>query len=561
MLFSYKNRPLSEPRMKIVVFLLFFVLIAYGQQTSVAVLPSDGTAISNDGLDALTDEMRVAALKVLPTNTFAVLTRDVVIKRLGGAEKYIQECKESTCIVNLGKKAQVDYVSQASVSKLDKKIRLKVELYNVRSEALVGMFTDEAGDIRGLLDIVKKKVSTDVFSKIPGASVDSKAAQQPQTNFLERGILFASRGDYEIAIEEFTEALKQQPNNGAIYAHRGNAYQKKGGLDEAIEDYNQAIKLVPNDAKTYNNRCHAYSIKGIVEKFIKMLENTNEDELTQNQGNAYLDKAIADCNQAIRLVPNYAEAYVNRGDVYKDKGNRDKAIADYNQAIKLAPNYAEAYFKRGFIYRDSNHDKAIADYSRAIKLDPNNTTLGVYVERGKVYEKKGDYDKAIADFGQAIKQNPNDANAYDSRGDAYFQKNDYDKAIADYNQAIRLNPNYDDAYFDRGAAYFQKNDYDKAIADYNQAIRLNPNYDDAYFDRGLAYYKKGDYDKAIADFSQVIRLVPDNAKAYVNRGSAYAQKNDYDKAIANYKQAIRLDPNNEPARQGLEIMQRAKRTR
>jgi len=149
--------------------LLFLALAAYAQQTSVAVLPSDGTT-GNDELEALTDEMRMAALKVLPTNDFVLLKQDVVIKRLGGAENYIKKCKESSCIVDLGKQAQVDYVAQASVGKLGGKIRLKVELYNVRTEGLVDMLSDEADNIRGLLAIVKKK-APEIFSKIKSHSV------------------------------------------------------------------------------------------------------------------------------------------------------------------------------------------------------------------------------------------------------------------------------------------------------------------------------------------------------------------------------------------------------
>jgi len=153
--------------------LLFLAIVAYGQQalTSVAVLPSDGTAINNDELEALTDEMRVAALKVLPTNAFTLLKQDVVIKRLGGMESYIKKCTESSCIVDLGKQAQVDYVSQASVIKLGNKIRLKVELYNVRTEGLVGMLNDEADNVKGLLSIVKKK-APEIFSKIKNYSVN-----------------------------------------------------------------------------------------------------------------------------------------------------------------------------------------------------------------------------------------------------------------------------------------------------------------------------------------------------------------------------------------------------
>ena len=49
--------------------------------------------------------------------------------------------------------------------------------------------------------------------------------------------------------------------------------------------------------------------------------------------------AIADYNEAIRLNPNYAEAYIYRGAVYFLLGEPQKAIADFNQAIRLNPNY------------------------------------------------------------------------------------------------------------------------------------------------------------------------------------------------------------------------------
>jgi len=186
---------LNQNYQKIIKFLLLFALAAYGQTlTSVAVLPSEGTVLGNEELDALTDEMRVAALKVLPTTAFVLLKQDVVVKRLGGAENYIKECKESSCIVNLGKKAQVDYVAQASVSKLGNKIRLKVELCNVRTEGFVGMFNEEAGDVDGLLAIVKKRVPAEVFGKIPDASIGLRASP-----LISGGISGLEKaGDYEL---------------------------------------------------------------------------------------------------------------------------------------------------------------------------------------------------------------------------------------------------------------------------------------------------------------------------------------------------------------------------
>jgi tetratricopeptide (TPR) repeat protein len=54
------------------------------------------------------------------------------------------------------------------------------------------------------------------------------------------------------------------------------------------------------------------------------------------------DKAIADYIHAIRLDPNSAAAYNNRGIAYYAKGDYDQAIADCEAALRIDPILAQA---------------------------------------------------------------------------------------------------------------------------------------------------------------------------------------------------------------------------
>jgi tetratricopeptide (TPR) repeat protein len=91
------------------------------------------------------------------------------------------------------------------------------------------------------------------------------------------------------------------------------------------------------------------------------------------------------------------------------------------------------------------------------------------------------------------------AAAYVNRGGIYEVKGNYDRALADSNQAIKLDPDYPTAYQLRGIVYSNRHDYDRAIADYDQMIKLNPNDATGYNLHSMTYRSKaGDIFSAIS---------------------------------------------------------------
>jgi tetratricopeptide (TPR) repeat protein len=65
----------------------------------------------------------------------------------------------------------------------------------------------------------------------------------------DSGMAFLERQEYDKAINDFTEAIRLDPNVAIIYFNRGNAYYDRGNLDKASNDYNEAIRLNPNFAR------------------------------------------------------------------------------------------------------------------------------------------------------------------------------------------------------------------------------------------------------------------------------------------------------------------------
>ncbi|MEH2069134.1 MAG: tetratricopeptide repeat protein [Nostoc sp.] len=298
----------------------------------------------------------------------------------------------------------------------------------------------------------------------------------------------------------------------------GNDKYQKKDYQGAIEDFNQAIKINPNYANAYKYRGDAHYYLG------------------DKEG------AIEDYSQAIKINPNYANAYNNQGFVRSELGYKNSAIEDYSQAIKINPNYTIAYYNRGLARFNLGDKKgAIEDYNQAIKIDPNYTDA--YYNKSFARFNLGDKKGAIEDLNQAIKISPNNDKLYYSRGIARYYLGDKKGEIEDYNQAIKINPNYADAYNNRGAARFDIGDKKGAIEDYNQAIKINPNFDKAYNNRGAARFDIGDKKGAIEDYSQAIKINSNYADAYNKRGAARYYLGDKEGAIEDYNQAIKINPN------------------
>src|ERR1700719_2575537 len=194
------------------------------------------------------------------------------------------------------------------------------------------------------------------------------------------------------------------------------------------------------------------------------------------------DEGIAACDRVINdpkvTAQNRAAAFSSRCGWWWFKKEPDRALSDCNEALRTDSSNAAAYLNRGDAYlTKSDFERAFADFNEAIRLDPKNAWA--YVERGNLYRNKGDLDHALADLNEAIRLDPGYALAFFVRGDLYRGTGDFPRAMTDMNEAIRLDPNYAPAYFTRGVAYYVIGGRTAdAVADFKKAAELNPK--DAY---------------------------------------------------------------------------------
>jgi tetratricopeptide (TPR) repeat protein len=212
--------------------------------------------------------------------------------------------------------------------------------------------------------------------------------------------------------------------------------------------------------------------------------------------NAEPDVAIADCDEALRLLPNdrtnkWVSLY-SRGNVYLRKGEYERAIVDYSRLLEMDSRNANHLNSRGNAYREKGDYKhAIADYTRSIEFNNNVRNVGNTLDVGTTLANRcearalaGDYAKALSDCNEAIKLEPNETVPLSSRGLVYLKMGKFDNAVSDFDAAVHASPQRPFALYGRGIARIKKGDV-SGNGDITAAKAIAPSIEDQFVRYGI----------------------------------------------------------------------------
>ncbi len=130
-----------------------------------------------------------------------------------------------------------------------------------------------------------------------------RVEQQAAKTYFDRGISNVEKGNFDAAIDDFTNVIRFDADYEDAHYNRGGSRWRKGDFDLAIDDFNEAARLRPDDVRVYNIRGLARMQKGET------------------------DAAIADFTTAISVSPRFADAYEHRAAAYSKKSQADNESA------------------------------------------------------------------------------------------------------------------------------------------------------------------------------------------------------------------------------------------
>lgn len=299
-------------------------------------------------------------------------------------------------------------------------------------------------------------------------------------------------------IDSLSLVIAAEPKNIDALIARGNAY---------IDNKNPAYARADADAAFYLDSTR---------KDVLLLRGDVNYVLNQTRRSRDMWQMCSE------LFPNDTECRLRIAELYMAIKDLDNALKYLNEILDIDERNANALFMKGVVIRDRNQD----------------TTLALqYIQRA-IDVRDGNYIEAL-----------------DMMGTILSWKND-PMAIQYFKNAIAINPNRDDLYLKLGLSYANLEEYNAALEAYEKALQLNPRNDEVHFNIGFINISLQNYDLAIDNFNKAIDLKEMNVKAIYGRAFAYEMRGDVMNAAKDYQTCLGMFPDYEPARIGLERVQR-----
>ncbi|KAL3226912.1 hypothetical protein MRX96_024425 [Rhipicephalus microplus] len=185
-----------------------------------------------------------------------------------------------------------------------------------------------------------------------------------------KAAVYFEQKDYQKCIAECNQAIEVGRENRADFKLIAKAYARMAGAYVKLEDY-------PN-ARTYYQKSlteHRIPDTNKREKRISIQEISLEEK---NQGNACFQKgdyptAVRHYTEAIKRNPDDARLYSNRAACYQKLAEFQLALKDCEECIRLDPEFLKGHVRKGMaLMAMKEHSKALNAFQKALEIDPNN---------------------------------------------------------------------------------------------------------------------------------------------------------------------------------------------
>lgn len=323
--------------------------------------------------------------------------------------------------MGIGRNANAQKRYEDAIKQFDYVVKLEPNYssaYSFRAESYIGLkkYNEAIDDVISALGIDRDRKAFYELQELADSAFEQTVAKlkvqkikepNEQSWDYDLGIVYERAAKYNKAIAYYKESLEKESN--IITASRiSSCYDDLGDYDKALEYCNQAIALDSVKANYLYEKANILDNAGRTQEAIKTMSdyiaNTPDEPAGYYQRGWFKDHsgdiegALEDYTMAITLQPNVAYAYLNRGVLYRLKGENVKAESDFKQVVRLdsIPEEAECSFYA--YYYLGQKDKAIEILNTILDKDKK----GNCYDAACLYSVMGEKEKALSYLRQSL---------------------------------------------------------------------------------------------------------------------------------------------------------------
>ena len=312
----------------------------------------------------------------------------------------------------------------------------------------------------------------------------------------------------------YRQVLAGDRNHFGSLHHLGIIALQRGQPQAAIEPIGRAIAIDGRNPECHYNIAFAFQSLG------------------------RLNEAAGHYREAIRLKPDYVDAYTNMGNVLLQTGANVEAIATYERVIALRPT-AEAHCNLANVFaRSGRLDDAVAHFQRALTLKPE--LVAAHNNLANALAALGRPDEALTHFQKALALDPKLVEAYVNLGNVLLAQGKQDEAAAHFHRALAINPNFPDAHANLGNVFLAQGRLSDAAQSYQRALSIKPDLPEPNNNLGIVLSAQGDFAEAARRFQIAIARKPDFIDAYNNLARAFLFTGQTDNALGALRRALAI---------------------
>ena len=170
-------------------------------------------------------------------------------------------------------------------------------------------------------------------------------------------------------------------------------------------------------------------------------------DATEPDGSCWYREVGKSCEDLSELYEKRDSHFVN-GLILYLIDDFQGAVVEFSEAIKIDPDNASYYYERGDAYSQiPEYQRAYDDYSKAINLKSDFTDA--HIKRSGMCFFLERFEDSVADSEIVIGLDSNNAQAHGLRGVGNFALMNHDEAYADFTRAINIEPENSRFHFNR----------------------------------------------------------------------------------------------------------------